>query len=958
MIVNGRPGRVLVALLAGSGGRNLEQLTEAVWLGHPPNTARSALHVHLSTLRKIFATAPAGLAIERHGERYVLNRSGWDLDVELVTAYGQRANELMGSDPRAAAQWLSRALDLWAGVAFTVGGVLISEIATHRLELHRLDLQERFVEALLDAGETSRAERFAVEFVDAEPYRERRWGQLMRSLTLQGRSVDALAAYERASNTLQQELGVSPSEELERLERSILTHNVSAAASQFWPSVDLSEIPGALGALIGRAELLERIETALARLVPVAICGAPGAGKTRLAIETARRACAAGQAVGWVDLRNAVFDTRAFDDAVTRWARQNAGGLVVLDNAEHLAEAVDERIAAVIRTAPSVRILVTSRVPPAGDSVVINLDPLAVPLTDDAADTERSESVQLLRSLLDLLAPGVELDPVAAARLCRELGGLPLAIRLAADLARSVPVTQIASASRARLGPDLAGAVAASLAHLGPHHHEAFASVSVVAGQLDHGLLTALVGGDDPQAVISRLVDHGLVQFASGDAAPYSVPEPLREVGVSMLTDADQQRVLDRLCEECLSRAGALAAPTPTSDAGDRLEIVLERELPWHRQALHHLASTGDDRRALDLVAALDLQLYSLGLWHENVELQDIALAIPGPPGASRAHVHAVRGRPGQFHQFDEEQNQTALAMATATGDLATCARAGYHLGIMSWWAGDHDWALTRFEQARSDATAVGDRFLIGEAMRFTGMALVTAGEFERGLAAQLELVHAVERVPQLALLLPHLYMHLGHSRRHVGDLDAALADLVRARNGFERIGNRASLIHVCAGLAEVYADLGQYDEALEAAARSLDVSTGGSVGVYDPWTLCTTARVHIAADDVDLARRAAARAIDALALTFDGETHRVAVELSYVAHGLGEDHAALRLAGLADATPDRRELPFRSPHEQIRLSEARDAARLALGDDADEIYRRGATSDVAEAAARLVHPR
>jgi tetratricopeptide (TPR) repeat protein len=200
--------------------------------------------------------------------------------------------------------------------------------------------------------------------------------------------------------------------------------------------------------------------------------------------------------------------------------------------------------------------------------------------------------------------------------------------------------------------------------------------------------------------------------------------------------------------------------------------------------------------------------------------------------------------------------------------------------------------------------------------------------------------------------------MHLGHSRRHVGDASAALADLGRARDGFEQIGNRASLIHVCAGLAEVYTDLGRYDQALEAAGRSLDVSTGGTIDVYDPWTLCTTARAHVALGHEDLARRAAARAVDALGRTFDGETHRVAAALSWVAYGLGEHRAALRLAGLADATPDRRELPFRSPGEHARLDEARDGSRDALGSEGEAIYARGTTSSPTEAAALLIHPR
>lgn len=956
-LVAGRPGRLLVAMLLHEEGRTLDELAELVWAGDPPKTARAALHVHLGALRKLFAAVPPGLGVGRRGDRYVLDREGWELDAELAVRCAASADALVAvGDLDAAVSLLEQTLGAWTGRAFTVGGEEISFVATERLELIRLDLEERLVDTLLDTDQASRAEQHALRLVDDEPYREHRWAQLIRSLHLQARTADALRAFERARHRLEGDLGIGPGEELLRLERTVLTRGLATSEVPLWSDA-VGAVPTALEDLIGRSSVVERVEATLARRMPVLLRGAPGAGKTRLAIEVARRAASTGRSVGWVDLRNAPFDARDVVAATTLWARRHAGGLVVLDNAEHSEVEVDQLLGTCGRQAPSVQLLVTSRLPLSDDLAVVTVEPLSTPESDDPEESERSESVQLLRSLLELLAPGVGIAPPVAADLCRQLGGLPLAIRLAADLARSVPVDDIAAASRSRLGPDIRGAVTALLDHLGPADASAFSAICLIAGQIDRQLAGSLVGGADPHTSISRLVDHGLVQFVPGHEAPYSVPEPLRDVGVDLLSGDDRRAALDRLGEACLERARPLALPTSTTPIGLRLEDQLRRELPWHRQSIDHFDQIGDDGRALELAAALDLPLYSLGWWRENVDLQERALAIPGGPSAARALVHAIRGRPGQFHLFDEAHNQTALSIATEIGDLAIQARAHYHLGITRWWGGRHDEALERFASTVALAREAGEPFLIGEGTRFIGMALVTAGHAERGLATQLELIELIERLPGMELLLPHLFMHLGHSRRHIGDLDAAVADLGRARSGFEALGNRASLIHVCAGLAEVYADLGRLDDALEAAGRSLDVSANGPIDVYDPWTLCTIARVHVAAGDDHLARTAAASAVEAMRRAFSGETHRVAVALAGIAGSLGEHRAVLRLAGLADVSPDLRELPFRSPLEHERLRRALAEARQAVGDEADAILATGARSNLTEAAGLIVRP-
>jgi hypothetical protein len=397
-----------------------------------------------------------------------------------------------------------------------------------------------------------------------------------------------------------------------------------------------------------------------------------------------------------------------------------------------------------------------------------------------------------------------------------------------------------------------------------------------------------------------------------------------------------------------------MGLPTPTVRGGELLRDALTRELAWHKQALGHLAAIGDDRRALTLVAALELPLYALGWWRANTELQDLALGIPGPPSDLRAHVHAARGRPGRFHQFDEDHLQRAMGMADEVGDMATWVRAAYQLAIRRWWQGRHHDALELLSRGRLVADQIGDAFLIGECTRFTGIVLVCAGEAERGFDLQLGLLRAMEHTAGMELLLPHLRMHLGHCRRHVGDDDAARADLEAACAGLEEVGNRTSLIHVCAGLAEIHGDHQHTDDALALAGKGLAASAAADVDTYDPWILCTVARVHAGAGDQLLAQNAAADAVASLASAWLGETHRVASELAFVGNEVGAVNAAARLIGVVDATPDQRELPFQSPAERARLQRTRDAVSGALGDAYPELVEQGRHSSLAEAAFQL----
>jgi len=225
---------------------------------------------------------------------------------------------------------------------------------------------------------------------------------------------------------------------------------VPAVAAPMSPQL----LPSRLTGIVGREQELGVLTAKLERSRLVTIVSPGGMGKTTVALALAAAARHADGAC-FVDL--APLD----DAALVPHALATAAGvavpesdpwplldealaprdlLIVLDNCEHLAAAAAGLAERVLRIAPRVRILATSREPlEAETEAIYRLDPLAVPPLETASSVEDALAFAALRLFVEratasandfLLTPA---NLAASIRICRHLDGMPLAIELAAS---------------------------------------------------------------------------------------------------------------------------------------------------------------------------------------------------------------------------------------------------------------------------------------------------------------------------------------------------------------------------------------------------------------------------------------------------------------------------------------------------------------------------------------------
>lgn len=397
------------------------------------------------------------------------------------------------------------------------------------------------------------------------------------------------------------------------------------------PAASAAVVPIATPALppgeyapVARGDEQQALVQALAAQRLVTLTGPAGVGKTCLSLAVAS-ALAATVQVWWVELAplapadadaaalrsllvtglRLAGSAGASDEALAA-AAHPLQGLLVLDNAEHVVEPLAALVARVLRQAPGLRVLVTSREPlKVGVEQVLRLAPLAAPAAADDADPARvraSPAVRLFSARVAAQLPGFALTDqqcAAAARVCRALDGLPLALEMAAARVPVLGVRGLAEHLGAEGADGLPGGgrfglLTQGLRDLAPHQRTLRASIA-----WSHALLTG----------IQRRVLRRLAVFSGGFS--------LEAASAVCAWDLDAAQVLDAV--QALLEKSLISIASAAHASEQRRFMLLESVREFAAEQLQASAEAADAGRAH--VRAMERQ------WRLA---DDVALDTPG----------------------------------------------------------------------------------------------------------------------------------------------------------------------------------------------------------------------------------------------------------------------------------------------------------------------------------------
>ena len=514
-------------------------------------------------------------------------------------------------------------------------------------------------------------------------------------------------------------------------------------------SIPVVEVPS----LIGRRHEMSAVRRMLRGTRLLTLTGPGGVGKTQLAVQVAkalRRTFAHG--VELVELASLEDSDLLGPTVAAALGLREVGPspmttlvnyladrrmLLVLDNCEHLLEACAQLTTGLLRGAPRLRILATSRqaLGVYGEQV-LNVPPLSVPNCGNAVvrDMLRHDAVRLFAERAAHVQPGFTVDADNAetvARLSRRLEGIPLAIELAAARLRTTPVEQLmreldkhfdtpVESARSKLPrhQSLRGTLDWSFGLCSAAEQRLWSRLSIFAGGVELEAAEAICSGaeidrQDVVDLIAGLVEKSVLIAQQREAGVrYHMLDSIRAYGREKLTPTEAKVLRGRYVEHYrhLVERHRLDRLSPQQLEGFK---TLQLESPNVRVALDLcFGRVGQAAVGLEIASALWIFWIIAGSITEGRHWLERGLRLMPEANTARVNALWVDGLLA-LHQGDLEAAMPRLAecraLARRLGDGSGLAFAIQVSGIAAFSAGDPKQGLALLEEARAGHLAGGD---------------------------------------------------------------------------------------------------------------------------------------------------------------------------------------------------------------------------------------------------------
>ncbi len=644
--------------------------------------------------------------------------------------------------------------------------------------------------------------------------------------------------------------------------------------------VFFNNIPQPFHELIGRGEEKWNMENLLfsqhKRLVT--LTGMGGTGKSRLAIEVGFTALghyengvcfvSLGSIRDHNQLESCVGQALGLSNASSQSLRETLLSylsdkhlLLIMDNFEHILQGVD-LVSDILSRTRKVSVLVTSRSAlNLRAEWIFPLSPLPVSgkaVCEESGDIELP-SIKLFIERANSVNPRINWNTdnlEATAVICSRLGGLPLAIELAAMRTKYNSPVQLLKGMEKSLdlltggARDLPGRQQSfratldwSYQLLAPEDQEVFRIMSIFQDGWYAETLTAISGlpAETCGGATERLLDAGLIRLKNIDPEPrYDMLQPIDEYSGELLEqDKQKESVQERFLRYYVELAMEISPSLLTVRYNRNWLPMLRTDYENFREAFQFALARQDKKSAAILINAVGT--YWMYEGHQNEGLLWLGRAGLNDPGdwkvLPREDIQVFANSmlcSGIFlffpARFEEAIRDLRIGrdMFEYIQDYRGMSRCLAYLGLTSLSTGDLE-AVGYFNEAIQRGNESGDYFSVFISTTFLAECYLLAGDSDRAIKQIGELDYLLNQRytgaahAGIESLQPMLYLEKGNVYVYTGDLDIARQAYEEGIRLFDKYRLKTSMGYAFVGLSIVHALQGEYQKAKLVSLRGLN---------------------------------------------------------------------------------------------------------------------------------------